>query len=87
VTIHFENSRIHGTDGCNRYSASYTARDGRFEVGEDIATTEMACPEPVMQQVAVFMRVLSEADGYRRGRPTLAAAPHRRQAAEGQSHA
>ncbi len=66
VTIHFENGRVHGTDGCNRYSASYTAGDGRFKVGEEIVTTNMACPEPVMQQAAAFMRALSEASGYRR---------------------
>jgi len=48
VTIHFENGRVHGTDGCNRYSASYTAVDARFKVGEGMVTTKMACPEPLM---------------------------------------
>jgi heat shock protein HslJ len=64
VTIHFENGGVHGTDGCNRYSASYTAGDARFKVGGDIVTTKMACPGPVMQQAAAFMRMLSEASGY-----------------------
>jgi heat shock protein HslJ len=72
VTIHFENGRVHGTDGCNRYDASYTAVDGGFKVGEDIATTRMGCPEPVMRQAAAFMGVLSAARGYRRDVQRLA---------------
>jgi heat shock protein HslJ len=72
VTIHFEHGRVHGTDGCNRYSASYTAVGARFNVGENIVTTKMACPEPVMEQAAAFLRVLSEASGYQRDARKLA---------------
>ena len=66
VTLHFDNGRIHGADGCNRYSGSYTAGEGRFQVGEDMVATKMACPEPVMRQAAGFMDALREARGYRR---------------------
>jgi len=66
VTIQFENGWVHGADGCNRYSGLYAAGDARFQVGEDIVTTKMACPEPVMGQAEAFMGVLREARGYRR---------------------
>jgi heat shock protein HslJ len=72
VTIHFENGRVHGIDGGNSYSASYTAVDARFKVGAGIVTTRMACAEPLMQQAAAFMRVLSEASGYQRDTRRLA---------------
>ena len=66
VTLHFAHGRVYGIDGCNRYSASYTAADARFKVGEEIVTTKMACPAPVMQQAAAFIRALSQARRYQR---------------------
>jgi heat shock protein HslJ len=72
VTIHFEHGRVHGTDGCNRYSASYTAVDARLKVGENMVSTKMACPESVMGQAAAFLRVLSQASGYQRDARKLA---------------
>jgi len=66
ITMHFENGRIHGTDGCNRYSASYTSAGGKFNVGKNIVSTKMACPESVMQQAEDFLIALSNASALRR---------------------
>jgi heat shock protein HslJ len=65
VTIEFEDSTINGTDGCNRYSASYTVKDGKFSVNKNIAATKMACPEPIMQQAAAYITALTQAATYK----------------------
>jgi heat shock protein HslJ len=54
VTIHFENGRVYGTDGCNKYSASFTATHDKFKVDENIVSTKMACPEPAYLQSVIF---------------------------------
>jgi heat shock protein HslJ len=64
VTMHFENGRIHGTDGCNRYSATYTAEGGKLRLGQNIVYTRKACEEPVMQQAEAFLGALSKAGGF-----------------------
>jgi heat shock protein HslJ len=61
VTMRFENGRVHGTDGCNRYSAAYTTASGGFKLSGAVASTKMACPEPVMKQADAFVAALSRA--------------------------
>lgn len=65
VTLNFDAGRVSGTDGCNRYSGSYTGSGGRLSVGKDIISTKMACPGPVMQQAQVFVAALTGAAAYR----------------------
>lgn len=62
-TLHFENGKVSGSDGCNRYSGSYTFADNEFKVGPDMVSTKMACAEPLMQQAAAFMTALTTATG------------------------
>jgi META domain len=56
VTLVYQNGRLAGTSGCNRYTASVKAGDppGEYSVGP-IAGTQMACPAP---QAAVETRFL-----------------------------
>ena len=65
VTMHFEQGGIHGSDGCNRYGSSYTATGSKFNAGENIVSTKIACPEPVMRQAEAFQSVLTVARGYK----------------------
>jgi len=65
VTITFGESTISGADGCNRYSALYTAKDAKFSVNKMMATTKMACPEPIMHRATAYLAALTQATGYR----------------------
>jgi heat shock protein HslJ len=64
VTLSFEDGRIAGSDGCNRFKGAYTLEDDVLSFGE-IATTMMACPEPVTQQARAFADALKAAHGVR----------------------
>jgi heat shock protein HslJ len=64
-TARFEGGRIVGTDGCNRYTAPYTATGTTLKVGAGGAATMMACPPEVMKQAEAFMGALTKADTFR----------------------
>lgn len=64
-TLQFANGTMQGTDGCNRYNAPFTADAEGFRLSGDLASTMMACPEPLMQQATVFIGVLSKSRGAR----------------------
>ena len=61
VTLQFANGTVQGTDGCNRYHGPYTADAEGFRFSGNIASTMMACPEPLMQQATAFKDALSQA--------------------------
>lgn len=65
LTVEFSaEGRIGGSDGCNRYNGSYEASDdGRLTVGA-LASTMMACADPVMPQAARFTGLLADATGF-----------------------
>lgn len=65
ATIRFEADRIHGTDGCNRYSSKVTASAGVIHFDPDAASTQMACPQDVMDQASVFQGALRRANAWR----------------------
>lgn len=60
-TMHFENGKVNGSDGCNRYGGSYTFVAGGFKVGEDMVSTKMACDEAIMRQAEAFLAALRAA--------------------------
>jgi heat shock protein HslJ len=64
-TMQFEGGRVQGSDGCNRYSAPYTAADGRFQLGSPGVSTQMACPEPITRLAGDFNAALAKARAYR----------------------
>jgi heat shock protein HslJ len=45
ATATFANGAVSGSNGCNRYTASYTVNNGKLTLGS-AAATMMACPEP-----------------------------------------
>jgi heat shock protein HslJ len=65
ATLQFEGGRVSGSDGCNRFAGGYSATGSAFEVSPPLATTQMACPEPVASEARAFMAALEAAKGYR----------------------
>lgn len=52
--------RISGSAGCNRYTGSYRVSGGAIRIGR-LATTQMACAEPIERQETAFLQALSRA--------------------------
>ena len=53
-----------GSDGCNRFTSSYTATEGRLTVAPGMGGTMMACPEPVMALASNFTSSLAQVTAY-----------------------
>ena len=65
VTINFANSKINGTDGCNRYNTSYTEKGNKITVDKNITSTMMACQDAIMQQASAYTSALTQAATYK----------------------
>jgi len=65
ITLNFDNDKITGSDGCNRYNALYTVNEDRLNISRSIATTMMACPELIMQQASSYTSALAQAMSYK----------------------
>jgi heat shock protein HslJ len=63
VTAEFADGEVSGSGGCNDYTASYETDGSSIEVGP-AAVTQMACPEPVMEQEQAFLAGLENAVEY-----------------------
>jgi heat shock protein HslJ len=71
ITLAFEEGKVAGTDGCNRYSAPYTVKGGKLEISQTMISTLMACAEPIMQQATAYTAALKGAAGYQRDGQSL----------------
>jgi len=65
VTLSFEDGVASGTDGCNRYSGAYTTSDLQLQFDGSMATTMMACTDPLMEQASAFTAALAQVRSYR----------------------
>lgn len=65
ASARFENGRIAGSDGCNRYSAVYTTTGSTIEIDPRMVSTRMACPPDVMERANAFTSALAEARRFR----------------------
>ena len=65
ITLNFDTNKITGSDGCNRYNASYTLNADKLNINKNVATTMMACPEPIMRQASGYLNALTQATGYK----------------------
>ncbi|ACK67728.1 protein of unknown function DUF306 Meta and HslJ [Rippkaea orientalis PCC 8801] len=63
ITLAFDEKAISGSTGCNRYNAGYQMTEDTL-ILSPIASTRMACPEPLMNQESVFLKVLEGAKLY-----------------------
>jgi heat shock protein HslJ len=65
VTAIFKDGRVGGSDGCNRYFASYEVNGSQIKIGQ-AGSTMMACsPEEIMIQAAAFQAALASASSFR----------------------
>ena len=65
ITAAFANGKISGKSGVNTYGGPYTEGPGdAFSVG-DLASTEMAGPEPNMRAESAYLTLLSQAKSYK----------------------
>jgi putative lipoprotein len=55
--------RVSGTSGCNRFTGTYTEKDGGLEFGP-LATTRMACPGALGEQEVAFFQALTKVTGF-----------------------
>jgi heat shock protein HslJ len=65
ITLKFEEEKISGSAGCNRYFATVTEGDrpGEITIGE-AGATRMACPEEIMNAESRFLHALSNVARY-----------------------
>jgi heat shock protein HslJ len=64
ITASFEaDGNLSGTDGCNRYGATYELDGNQITITPGM-TTMMACPDPIMQQAGEYMAALESATNY-----------------------
>ena len=72
VSARFEaDGKVSGSDGCNRYTTTYTIDGNKIKFGEGAASTLMACPQPIMEQASAYMRALQSAVTYEINTDTL----------------
>ena len=65
ITAEFsQDGQVNGSGGCNVYHTTYTLDGDQIEFGEQVASTLMACFEPVMDQEQAYFQVLSDASTY-----------------------
>lgn len=60
-----EDGKVSGTAGCNSYSGTYTTSGSEIEIKQPMASTMMACPEPVMNQETKYFQALAAAKSFR----------------------
>jgi copper homeostasis protein (lipoprotein) len=56
--------RVSGSGGCNRITGSYNVNGDKLDFGP-IASTKMACPQPIMDTESAFLRQLSAVNSYK----------------------
>jgi len=71
VSLQFDQGRVSGSDGCNRFNGPYVSRGTSLKVGPPLAATQMACPPPVLRQAAQFNQALASTRFFRRDRDQL----------------
>jgi heat shock protein HslJ len=65
VTMAFDDGRAQGSDGCNRYSTSYTASGSSLSFSPRGMSTRMACAPERMVQAEAFSGALVATERYR----------------------
>ncbi len=62
ITAEFkDDGTLGGSNGCNRYNTTYTVDWDEIQINTPMASTLMACPDPVMAQEQVYMGAMGEA--------------------------
>lgn len=64
-TLLLDGHRASGSDGCNRFTGPYTRSGDGVRIGPGLASTRMACPDPLQRQADAFAGALAEARRFR----------------------
>ena len=65
-TLSFAEGRLSGAASCNRFMGDYTLDRGKGTIRTgQMASTMMACPEPLMQQEDRYLQLLGRVSRYR----------------------
>ena len=65
--IFMDENRLGGSSSCNRYSGEYELEGTKFTVGDNMASTRMACAPALMNQEDRFLKLLMSVDQARFG--------------------
>jgi heat shock protein HslJ len=60
LTLSFQDGRVSGSSGCNRFHGEFKVEGAALTIGP-LATTRMACDEAVMAQERQFLQALESA--------------------------
>lgn len=72
ITVEFgEDGRVGGSSGCNSYNTTYSVSGNKINLGDQVASTMMACPDPVMDQESDYLEALSAAATFEIAEDTL----------------
>ena len=71
VTLNFEDGKVTGSDGCNRYRGTFTAKAGKLSFGKNLASTMMMCPETISKQASVYIKALLSTTHYKIDKKSL----------------
>ena len=71
ASARFENGRVSGSDGCNRYGAPYTSGENTLAISDKMMSTMMMCPPETMKNAQQFREALLRASRYRNDGKTL----------------
>lgn len=64
ITATFADGTLSGTDGCNRYTTTYTIQENMITISEQIAGTMMACEPEIMEVAQQFQTVLPKSSSF-----------------------
>jgi heat shock protein HslJ len=65
VTLQFSEGRLSGSDGCNRYSGSYSVENSALAVAPNLVSTQMACVPDIDAQARAYIAALTGAKSFR----------------------
>lgn len=61
VTLRFEaDGTLGGSDGCNRYRGRFSENGSALHIPDNMMSTRMACPEPVMSYASAYASALGQ---------------------------
>jgi heat shock protein HslJ len=63
LTITFEDQRVFGSGGCNRYTGSYDTAGDVLTIGP-LGSTRRACPTGIMDRESRYFQALGAVDAY-----------------------
>ena len=64
AVLRFEDGRLGGSAGCNRLLGGYTLDGEELRISPNLASTMMACPQPLMAQEQAVMAALTQVAGF-----------------------